>query len=168
MSSAPNNPPEDDVQRLLKQMNMAAFRFRSFDRPVDHDLSQEFDADAPAEQAEMPVPAKSPLVPSAPLRVAAAATPAKQAKAGKPLVAASPPPMGRERAPVDEAFGRLIRKNEPRVRPSPAFSLDLPLRPRIVEVRPAANSELLLTDVLNRLCRLGASKISLIRARGEA
>lgn len=163
MNPAPNSPPEDDVQRLLKQMDMAAFQFRSFDRPADHDLSQEFDTDAPAEQAETPVPAKPSLVTPTPPPAAAVATPVQ---ASKPAVA--PPPRAREVAPVDDAFGRLIRKSEPRIQRSPAFRLDLPLRPRIVEVLPVANGELLLSDVLNRLYRLGASKVSLIRARGEA
>lgn len=165
MNSAPNSPPEDDVQRLLKQMNMAAFQFHSFDRAADHDSSLEFDASAPAEQAEVPAAAKPPLSLTPPPAVAAApaAAVATPVKASKPV-----PPRAREVAPVDEAFGRLIRKSEPRIQRSPAFRLDLPLRPRIVEVLPVTNGELLLSDVLNRLYRLGASKVSLIRARGDA
>lgn len=159
MSSAPNTPPEDDVQRLLKQMNMAAFRFKSFDRTDEPEDAATYDAAAPIEAAEVP-PAPRPQVPPPPL-VAPAPVPAK---AARPAVAQQP----RDAAPVDEAFGRLIRQNEPRARRNPAFRLDLPVLPRIAELTPVASGELLLADVLNRLYRLGASKVSLIRQRGDA
>ncbi len=157
MSSAPNTPPEDDVHRLLKQMNMAAFRFKSFDRIDEEEDDSAYDAAAPVEAAEVPA-APRPQVPPPPLVAPA------PAKAARPAVAQQP----RDAAPVDEAFGRLIRQNEPRARRSPAFRLDLPVLPRIVEIKPVASGELLVADVLNRLYRLSASTVSLIRPRGEA
>lgn len=157
MSTVPNTPPEDDVQRLLKQMNMAAFRFKSFDRPGDHEGDSSYDAAAPIEAVEVPVVPRQPVVaatPPAPLA----------AKPGKPVVAQ----QVRGAAPVDEAFGRLIRQNEPRAKRIPSLRLDLPVLPRIVEIKPVASGELLVADVLNRLYRLSASTVSLIRPRGEA
>ncbi len=158
MSSTANIPPEDDVQRLLKQMNMAAFRFKSFDRPDDHEAGSAYDAAAPTEPVEAPLAARQPPVAAVPPVTAATVKPSR------PVAAA---PQVRDAAPVDEAFGRLIRKNEPRARRSPAFRLDLPVLPRITEVKPVISGELLVADVLNRLYRLGASKVSLIRQRGE-
>ncbi|WP_293387658.1 hypothetical protein [Nevskia sp.] len=161
MSSAPNTPPEDDVQRLLKQMNMAAFRFKSFDRTDDPEDGSAYDATAPAEAIEAPVAPRQPPVPSPPLVAAAA-----PAKVARPTVTQQ---QVRDAAPVDEAFGRLIRQTEPRAKRAPMFRLDLPVLPRIAELTPVASGELLLADVLNRLYRLGASsKVSLIRQRGDA
>ncbi|WP_295682267.1 hypothetical protein [uncultured Nevskia sp.] len=162
MSSAPNTPPEDDVQRLLKQMNMAAFRFKSFDRTDNHEDGAAYDAAAPVEAAEVveaPVAPRQPPVPPPPLVAAA------PAKAARPTVTQQ---QVRDAAPVDEAFGRLIRQTEPRAKRAPMLRLDLPVLPRIAELTPVASGELMLTDVLNRLYRLGASKVSLIRQRGDA
>jgi len=162
VSSVPNtppSPPEDDVQRLLKQMNMAAFRFKSFDRPGDHEDGSSYDAAAPIEAAETPVAPRKPPV------TAAAPAPAAVAPKLSQSVAAQ---QVRGAAPVDEAFGRLIRQTEPRARRNSALRLDLPVLPRIVEVKPVASGELLVAEVLNRLYRLGASAVSLIRPRGEA
>lgn len=157
-----NSPAEDDVQRLLKQMNMAAFHFKSFDRPDDHDSGSAYDAAAPVEQAEAP-PVAKPLPAAAPAVMA----PAKVARPVVPQTREVAPPV-RDAAPVDEAFGRLIRQNPPRIKRNLGFRLDLPPLLRIVEVKPVANGELLMADVLNRLYRLGASKVSLVRSRGEA
>lgn len=157
MSSVPN-PPEDDVHRLLKQMDMAAFGFKSFNRPGREADAGDYDTAASTEAADAPSPARVPPAPATP--PAALAT----SKVERP--AAAPPPRGA--AAVDEAFGRLIRKNEPRARRNPAFRLNLPLRPRIAEVARGASGELLITDVLNRLYRLSAPKVSLVRPRGEA
>lgn len=156
MSTVPNTPPEDDVQRLLKQMNMAAFRFKSFDRPGDHEGDSSYDAAAPIEAVEASVVPRQPVV--------AATPPAPAAKPSRPVIA----PQVRGTAPVDEAFGRLIRRNEPRAKRIPSLQLDLPVLPRIMEVKPVASGELLVADVLNRLYRLSASAVSLIRPRGEA
>lgn len=154
MSSVPN-PPEDDVHRLLKQMNMAAFGFKSFSRPGREDDAVDYDAAAPAE--EPPPPARVSPAPAAP-PVAAVTR-----KVERP--AAAPP--ARDAAAVDEAFGRLLRKDEPRSRRSPALRLNLPVRPRIARIARAASGDLSIADVLNRLYRLSAPKVSLIRPRGE-
>ncbi|MDP3295644.1 MAG: hypothetical protein Q8M37_13045 [Nevskia sp.] len=141
---------------------MAAFRFKSFDRPGEHDASSDYDDAAPiaaAELVELELAPRLASVPPAPSPVVAA--PAKTIR----------PPAAqqvRDAAPVNEAFGRLIRQNEPRAKRNLGFRLNLPPRPRIVEVTPVANDELLVAEVLNRLSRLGASKVSLIRQRGEA
>lgn len=161
MSSVPHPPSEDDVQRLLKQMNMAAFRFKSFDRPDEHDAGSAYDAASHVDQAEAPPAAKPLPVPAPPVALA----PAKITRPAAAQQVRDAAPVGE--APVD-AFSRLIRQNPPRSKRNLGFRLDLPLRPRIVEVTPAANGELLVAEVLSRLYRLGASKVSLIRPRGEA
>ncbi|MBA4286587.1 MAG: hypothetical protein C0434_13760 [Xanthomonadaceae bacterium] len=152
------------MKRLLKQMKMDAFQFRSFNRPVEDDGANEFDA--ASHHADDTPAAEAPAAP-APTRPAVAAA---VRTAAPPVVAApSPPPAKPDAAvAVGEAFGRLIREPEPRAKRKAILRLNLPPRPRIVDVKPASIGELLLTDVLNRLYRLGTTKISLVRQRGDA
>ena len=152
MSSAPKSAQEDDVSRLFKQLDLAAFRFRSFDRPggdgseVDADGSEfQIDAglDAVASVASpiaLPPAAPAALPPAAPIQAAAA---------------------------VDAAFNRLLRQGDSQQR-LPGFRLALPRPPRVVEQTRTAGHELSISEVLNRMYRLGGSKVSLIRQRGEA
>lgn len=168
MSTAPVNPSEDDVQRLLKQMKMGAFQFRSFSRPDEADDQIESEPEAvaspPAAAAPVPAPAE-PARPPAPSRVAPPAPPVIAAAA---VPAALAPAKPVTTVPVDEAFGRLIREPAPRARRKPSIQLKLAPRPAIVDVAPTSARELLLVDVLNRLYRLGSARISLVRQRGDA
>lgn len=166
MTSSPRNPAEDDVQRLLKQMNMAAFQFRSFNRPNDDDGSSEFDAtapdvDSPSAPPPAPLPELRPVF--APPPLAPAPAPAPPAKASTAAVIESA-----EAVPVDEALGRLIRSSEPRAKRKPSLQLRLPPRPKVIDVVASNSGDLPIADVLNRLCRLVNTKISLVRHRGDA
>lgn len=166
MTSSPRNPAEDDVQRLLKQMNMAAFQFRSFNRPNDDDGSSEFDATAPdvdSPSAPPPAPLQELRPVFAPPPLAPAPAPAPPAKASAAAVIESA-----EAVPVDEALGRLIRSSEPRAKRKPSLQLRLPPRPKVIDVVASNNGDLPIADVLNRLCRLVNTKISLVRNRGDA
>lgn len=172
MSTAPVNPSEDDVQRLLKQMKMGAFQFRSFSRPDEADDQIESEPEAaahpPAAATPAPAPAPAPAEPArppVPLRVAPLAPPVIAAAT---VPAAPSPAKPVTTVPVDEAFGRLIREPGLRARRKPSIQLKLAPRPAIVDVAPTSTRELLLVDVLNRLYRLGSARISLVRQRGDA
>ena len=157
MNPAPKSPQkqEDDVSRLFKSLDLDAFRFRSFDRPGgeagDGDGS-EFQASAsPAETAAETGAAPAPSMAPPPAAPAA-------------LLPVAP---GRTVSPVDAAFNRLLRQNDARSQRLPGFKLALPRPPRVIELTATAGHELSISDVLNRLYRLGGSKMSLIRQRGE-
>lgn len=158
MSSAPSSPQEDDVSRLFKSLDLAAFRFRSFERPSgdagDGDGS-EFQPSAGAAESSLDAAGTASPAPSIALPPAAPAS--------LPPVAA----VARPESPVDAAFSRLLRQNDPRSHRLPGFRLALPRPPRVVEQTNSASHDLTISDVLNRLYRLGGSKISLIRQRGE-
>eukprot|EP00611_Tribonema_gayanum_P014290 TRINITY_DN25620_c0_g1_i1.p2 TRINITY_DN25620_c0_g1~~TRINITY_DN25620_c0_g1_i1.p2 ORF type:complete len:157 (+),score=40.59 TRINITY_DN25620_c0_g1_i1:22-492(+) len=155
MNTAPKSPQEDDVSRLFKSLDLDAFRFRSFDRPggdaSDGD-SSEFQASTgavepvaeasstPAPSITLPPAAPAALLPVAPTRTA---------------------------SPVDAAFSRLLRQSEARSQRLPGFRLALPKPPRVIELAASSGHELSISDVLNRLYRLGGSKMSLIRQRGD-
>lgn len=168
MTSSPRNPAEDDVQRLLKQMNMAAFQFRSFNRPNDDDSSSEFDATA----QDIDSPSAPPPAPVSELRPVFAPPPLAPVPA--PALAPAPPAStvtvfeSAEAVPVDEALGRLIRSSEPRAKRKPSLQLRLPPRPKVIDMAVTSNGDLPIAEVLNRLCRLGSPKISLVRHRGDA
>ena len=70
-------------------------------------------------------------------------------------------------SPVDVAFSRLLRQNDLRSQRLPGFRLALPKPPRVIELAASSGHELSISDVLNRLYRLGGSKMSLIRQRGD-
>lgn len=166
MTSSPRNPAEDDLQRLLKQMNMAAFQFRRFNRSDDDDGSSEFDAavqeaDGPAAPSPAAVPELRPAF--APPPLAPAPVPAPPPKA---VAAAVFQPA--DAVPVDEALGRLIRSSEPRAARKPSLQLALPPRPTVVDVLASNFGDLPIAEVLNRLCRFGLPKIALVRQRGDA
>lgn len=166
MTSSPRNPAEDDVQRLLKQMNMAAFQFRSFNRPNDDDGSSEFDAtahdvDSSTVPPPAPLPELRPVFAPPPLAPAPVPAPAPPAIAAAVIESA-------EAVPVDEALGRLIRSSEPRAQRKPSLQLCLPPRPKVFDMVTSNSGDLPIADVLNRLCRLGNTKISLVRNRGDA
>lgn len=155
MNTAPKSPQEDDVSRLFKSLDLDAFRFRSFDRPDgeagDGDGS-EFQASAasaeplaeissaPAPSITLPPAAPAALLPAAPTRTV---------------------------SPVDVAFSRLLRQSDVRSQRLPGFRLALPKPPRVIELAATSGHDLSISDVLNRLYRLGGSKMSLIRQRGE-
>lgn len=168
MSTAPVNPSEDDVQRLLKQMKMGTFQFRSYSRPDEADDLIESEPEAaaspPVPAAPVPTPAE-PARPPAPSQMAPPAPPIVAAAAAAPAL---PPAKPATTVPVDEAFGRLIREPGLRARRKPSIQLNLAPRPAIVDVAPTSTRELLLVDVLNRLYRLGNARISLVRQRGDA
>jgi len=170
MTSSPSNPAEDDVQRLLKQMNMAAFQFRSFNRPNDDDGSSEFDAaahdvDSSTVPPPAPPPELRPVFAPPPLAPAPAPVPAP---APAPSASAAAVFESADAVPVDEALGRLIRSSEPRAQRKPSLQLRLPPRPEVIDMVTSNSGDLPIADVLNRLCRLGNAKISLVRNRGDA
>jgi len=140
MSTARKGTQGDDVGRLLEQLDLAAFGFRSFNRSG---------SESAAGSEFQPTPAQpEPAPAAAPIRAAIAA----------PITA----------APVDEAFDRLARHLDPRARALRSFKLALQTVPPIVEPAAGNGHDLTINDVLNRLYRLGGSKISLIRQRGDA
>lgn len=168
MSTAPVNPSEDDVQRLLKQMKMGTFQFRSFSRPDEADDPIESEPEAAASPPAAAAPVPSPAEPARPPAPSQMPPPAPPIKAAAAIPAAPAPAKPVTTVPVDEAFGRLIREPGLRARRKPSIQLKLAPRPAIVDVAPTSTRELLLVDVLNRLYRLGSARISLVRQRGDA
>ena len=155
MNPASKSPQkqEDDVSRLFKSLDLDAFRFRSFDRPG----GEAGDGDGSEFQASAVSPEPVAEASTAPALPPAALVPA----------ALAPIAPNRVVSPVDAAFGRLLRQNDPRSQRLPGFKLALPRPPRVIELNATAGHELRISEVLNRLYRLGGSKMSLIRQRGE-
>lgn len=127
---------KDDVSRLLKQLHMDSFEFRTFDRTQSAGES-ELDADGPAPQALVPpVPLVKPAAPSA---TGIASAPPRTAHAAVD-----------QQEGLVEAFSRLVRKTPIRPERNLSLRLNLPVR-RSSEALDTQSGELSIDEVFGRL-----------------
>lgn len=138
MNKTHSGSAQNDVSRLLKQLRMDKFEFRTFDR-----------GDAVDD------PDTGPEVETPPASAAPRAKPG--AVSPKPVPPDATPVQSRtadHRETLDAAFGRLIREAPLRVRRNLTLKLNLDPRPAAVLAAVEAR-DVPLKEVFGRLSRLG-------------
>ncbi|WP_420467921.1 hypothetical protein [Panacagrimonas sp.] len=159
MSDSRQKKSHNDVSRLLQQLKVDAFEFRSFDRGPQHDTGvPDFDSVATTPSApEVPTP----VPPAAAVPVI---VPTKTMTA-TPVTRLPPAaPAGKVDPHVGEVFGRLLRQAPSRADRKTSLKLALPTRPKPGSA-PRKPDPSTLRDVFERLSRAPGPRVSLIRSR---